>query len=74
MGLDSQDEEMSKRMDGIIDTMLQNKEETKRINDQLSEAKLTEFFLDKMQRKNEKMTYEAFVAKVNEEHKAHDHE
>lgn len=74
MGLDSQDEEMSKRMDGIIDTMLQNKEETKRINDQLSEAKLADFFLDKMQRKNEKMTYEAFVAKVNEEHKAHDHE
>lgn len=74
MGLNTEDEEMSKRLEGIIDTMLQNNEETKRISDQLFESKLTELFLEKMLRKTETMTYEAFVAKVNEEHKDHDHE
>ncbi|MCK9452090.1 MAG: trigger factor [Bacteroidales bacterium] len=74
MGLDIMDEEMGQRMDGIIDTMLQNKEETRRISDQLSETKLTDLFLDKMPRKTESMSYEAFVTKVNEEHKEHDHE
>jgi len=74
MGLDIMDEEMGQRMDGIIDTMLKNKEETRRISDQLSETKLTDLFLDKMPRKTESMSYEAFVTKVNEEHKEHDHE
>ncbi len=74
MGLDIMDEEMGQRMDGIIDTMLKNKEETRRISNQLSETKLTDLFLDKMPRKTESMSYEAFVTKVNEEHKEHDHE
>ncbi|MBU1367965.1 MAG: trigger factor [Bacteroidetes bacterium] len=74
MGLDAQDEEMSKRMDGIVDTMLQNKQETQRINDQLVETKLTDFFLEKMPKQKESMSYEEFVAKVNEEHKEHSHE
>jgi hypothetical protein len=58
---------MSKRMDGIVDTMLENNDERKRLSNELFERKLAAYFKAEMTLQEETMTYPDFVAKVNAE-------
>jgi trigger factor len=66
-GMGQLDEEMSKRMDGIVDTMLENNDERKRLSNELFERKLAAYFKAEMTLQEETMTYPDFVAKVNAE-------
>ncbi len=66
-GMGQLDEEMSKRMDGIVDTMLENKDERTRLHNELFEKKLAAHFKAEMTLQEETMNYPDFVAKVNAE-------
>lgn len=54
-------DEMKERMDGIVDTILQNKEEAVKIKDQLAEQKLARFFKEKLAPEVQEMNYDDFV-------------
>ncbi len=54
-------DEMKERMDGIVDTILQNKEEAAKIKDQLAEQKLARFFKEKLAPRERDMNYDDFV-------------
>jgi hypothetical protein len=58
---------MSKRMDGIVDSMLENNDEHSRLHNELFEKKLAAYFKTEMTLQEETMTYSDFVAKINAE-------
>jgi trigger factor len=74
-GLDLDDEEKSKQLDPIVDSMLQNKEEANKVFDEIFDERLKAVFKEKLNLKNKKVTYDEF-AKIVEEHqeKHHKHE
>ncbi len=63
---ESIDEEMDKRMEGIVDSILQNKEEENKIKEQIADQKLTAFIIDRLKPKEKVMGYEEFVNLVTE--------
>jgi hypothetical protein len=67
LGMGNLDEEMSKRMDGVVDSLLENKDEHQRIHNELFERKLAAYLKEQMTLQEETMSYTDFVAKVNEE-------
>lgn len=67
IGMTNMDEEMSKRMDGVVDSFLENKEERQRIHNEVFERKLAAYFKEEMTLQEETMSYNDFVEKVNEE-------
>ncbi len=58
---EKQDEEAEKRMNEIVDSIMKNQEEVKRIYDQLYDKKLLDLFKDKIKQVNKKIGYEEFV-------------
>ena len=60
-GSEELDEETKKRIDGIADSFMKNKEDVGRIRNQLFEKKLIELLKDKVQPKQENLSYEEFV-------------
>jgi len=54
-------EEADKRMDEIVNSIMQNKDEVKRIYDQLYDAKLSELFKANLKLVNKNISYEEFV-------------
>lgn len=60
------DDEMSSRMDGIVDTMLQNKDERRRIANQVAEQKMTKYFKEQVKLKAKAISYDDFVKMVTE--------
>ncbi|MEZ5196237.1 MAG: trigger factor [Bacteroidales bacterium] len=77
-GFDTSDEDRSKQLDGIVDSMLSNKKEVNRIYDQLFDKKLRELLLSKLKLNKKEITYEDFIKEANEHthshHNTHDHE
>lgn len=67
LGLGNMDEEMGKRMEGVVDSLLENKEEHQRLHNELFEQKLAAYLKEQMTLQEETMTYTDFVVKVNEE-------
>ncbi len=63
------DEEMDDRMDGIVDTILQNKDEVNKIKDQLQDQKLMAFLKEKIQPKEEAISFDEFIKLVTEKNK-----
>lgn len=55
------DEDMKKRIDGIVDSFMKNKEDVRRINDQLFEQKILAFLKEKIQPKEQTISYEDFA-------------
>ena len=49
------------KLDGIVSNVLSNKEETKRISDQLMGDKMLKFFIEKAPLKRKKVAYDAFI-------------
>ncbi len=58
---ETQDEEAEKRMNEIVDSIMQNQEETKRIYDQLYDNKLLGLFKNTIKQVNKTVGYEEFV-------------
>lgn len=55
------DEDMKKRIDGIVDSFMKNKEDVRRINDQLFEQKILAFLKEKIQPEEQAISYEDFA-------------
>lgn len=49
------------KLDGIVSNVLSNKEETKRISDQLMGDKMIQFFIEKAPLKRKKVAFDAFI-------------
>jgi trigger factor len=60
------DEEMMMRIDSIVDSFMKNKEDVRRINDQLFEQKLMGLFKEKLAPKEKVVSYEEFAKLVSE--------
>lgn len=65
-GSSEMDEETLIRIDSIVATFMKNKEDVRRINDQLFEQKLMGLFKEKLALKEKVVTYEDFVKLVSE--------
>jgi len=71
---DTGNEEMMKQFDALADSVMQNKEETTKIYDQLFDTELRELFLSKLKQNKKEVTYDEFIKIVNEHHNNHKHE
>ena len=72
--MDLDDEEKSKQLDPLVESVMQNQEETKRIYDQLYDERMREVLKDKLKLNTIEILYDDFVKKVNEHHNTqHDH-
>ncbi|MCD4696872.1 MAG: trigger factor [Bacteroidales bacterium] len=71
---DLEDEEKSKQLDPLVDSVLQNQDETRKIYDQLFDEQLRELFKSKLKLNKLNTKYEDFINKVNDHHKHHHHE
>ncbi len=61
----TQDEETNKRIDRVIDSMMQNQEEIKRVYDAMMDEKMTALFLEKVKQNDKAVSYDEFVALLN---------
>lgn len=61
-GSSEMDDDMKMRIDSIVDSFMKNKEDVRRINDQLFEQKLLGLLKEKLQPEVKKVTYDEFVA------------
>ena len=61
-GSSEMDDDMKMRIDSIVDSFMKNKEDVRRINDQLFEQKLMGLMKEKVQPEVKKVTYDEFVA------------
>jgi len=57
----SEDEEQDKRLDSIVDTIMKNDKEVKRIYDEMYDKKMIELFKEKVKAKAKNITFEEFV-------------
>jgi len=60
-GSSEMDDDMKMRIDSIVDSFMKNKEDVRRINDQLFEQKLLGLLKEKMEPKEKKVSYEEFA-------------
>lgn len=67
------DPEMQQRYESIVDTFMQNKEQVQRINDQLYNAKMMDFFKTAMTFKTKEVSYDEYITIASTRH-GHDHE
>ncbi|MDE6439861.1 MAG: hypothetical protein K2K51_02445, partial [Bacteroidales bacterium] len=61
----TQDEETNKRIDRVIDSMMQNQEEIKRVYDAMMDEKMIALFLEKVKQNDKAVSYDEFVALLN---------
>jgi len=66
------DPEMMKRYESIVDTFMQNKEQVQRINDQLYNGKLMDYFKSIMVFHPKEISYDDYVKMISASH-PHDH-
>jgi trigger factor len=71
--MNMEDPEAEKRFDSLIDTVMQNKEQVQKINDELYTAKLMEVFRTNIPVEEKEISYEEFVTLASAKHD-HDHE
>ncbi len=64
--------EMQQRYESIVDTFMQNKEQVQRINDQLYNAKMMDFFKKRITVHPKEVSYDEYI-KIASESQAHDH-
>jgi len=60
--------EDSPALDSVVETILKNKDEVKRVYEQLYDEKLTQLFKENLNLKNNEVTYEAFIKLVSNIH------
>jgi len=71
---DPSDEEKSKQLDSIVESVMKNKDEATKIYDQLFDDKVRELFKSKFNLDKKEVNYADFINIVNEHHKIHHHE
>jgi trigger factor len=64
-GLGEENEESSQRMDGIVDMILKNKDEERRIADQIAEQKLSAFFKANIPQVDKPMSKEEYFEMIS---------
>lgn len=62
------DPEMQKRYESLIDTLMENKDQVQKINDQLYNQKLMEFFKANMHYQAREISYEDFIDIMSKSH------
>jgi len=67
------DPESEKRFESLVDTVMKNTEQVRKINDELYTAKLLEVFKSKLNIEEKEISYEEFITLASATH-AHDHE
>jgi len=77
--LKEDDPEMDKRYESLVDTVMQNKEQVRKINDEIYTTRLNELFLSTFKITDKEITYEDFIklATVTQGHQiehGHDHD
>ncbi len=72
MNLFQDDPEMQKRYESLIDTLMENKEQVQKVNDQLYHQKLMEFFKINLRYQTREVSYNAFIEILSQSHH-HDH-
>lgn len=65
------DPEMQKRYESIVDTFMQNKEQVQRINDQLYNAKMMDFFKSAMTFHPKEVSYDEYIKIASARHPQH---
>jgi len=67
--------EWDKRMDGVVDNYMQNKEEVQKISDQIFDQRVIELFKEKLNVVEKEVSYDEFVSilKESQQHN-HDHD
>ena len=63
------DEEYNKRMDSIVESLMQNKEEIQKINDQLYDQKLNDVLKENLKLNEKSISYEDYIEKVSKTNK-----
>jgi trigger factor len=71
--IDLQDEEKSKQLDTLAESVMRNEEEVQKIYDQLFDEKMRELFKSTLKLKKASIKYDDFIEKVNEHHHKHHH-
>ena len=66
--LKEDDPEMDKRYESLVDTVMQNKEQVRKINDEINTTRLIELFLSTFKIKDIKISYEEFIKLASETH------
>jgi trigger factor len=59
--LKEDDPEMDKRYESLVDTVMQNKDQVRKINDEIYTTRLTELFLSTFKIKDKEISYEEFI-------------
>jgi trigger factor len=70
-GIDSTNEEMLKQLDGLADSIMQNKEEVNKVYDELFDNQMRDLFKEKIKLNKKTVTYDEFTKIVQEHHKQH---
>ncbi len=70
MGSEGIDEEMDSRMDGIVDTIIQNKDEERKIREQIGEKKLIDFLRKTINPSEKTMSYDDFIKLATEKNES----
>ena len=70
--MNTEDPEAEKRFDSLIDTVMQNKEQVQKINDELYTGKLLEVYKANLPVEEKEISYEEFVTLASAKHD-HDH-
>jgi trigger factor len=66
LAVQEENPEQDERLNKIIDSVLNNKEEANRLHDQLFDQKLLDFFKSRLKIENREIDYEEFVKMVNQ--------
>lgn len=73
--IDISDEEKSKQLDALVNSVMQNQEEVRKIYDELFDERIREIFKNNLKLNTIGVSYDKFIETVNEHHKHHhDHE
>jgi trigger factor len=73
--MNTEDPEAEKRFDSLVDTVMQNKEQVQKINDELYTGKLLEVLKTNIPLEEKEISYEEFITLASEKHDhEHDHE
>ncbi len=68
------DPEMAQRYESLVDTLMENKEQVSKINDQLYNAKMMDYLKTAVKYTTRDISYEEFITIAADYHKKHNHD
>lgn len=71
--IDLNDEEKSKQLDTLAESIMRNEEEMRKLYDQLFDEKIKALFKEKLKLNKTVISYDDFIEKVNDHHHKHHH-